>query len=128
MCILDIASIQQVRNYTKLRSGSLVTFVISHRQTNLEIVYRTLALEIDAFCADPLWGSKLVGDPVLCGIKRTSALGVQMLVLLVTKAGEQWTTEREFQRRVLQAFYRRGVQMADGLELGGLMPSKADCG
>ena len=75
MCIFDIASIQQVRDHTKLRSGSLVTFVISHRQTNLEIVYRTLVLEIDAFCADPLWGSKLVGDPVLCGIKRTSALG-----------------------------------------------------
>jgi len=128
MCILDNASIQQVRNHTKLRSGSLVTFVISHRQTNLEIVYRTLALEIDAFCADPLWGSKLFSDPVLRGIKRTTALGVQMQVLLVTKAGEQWTTEREFQRRVLQAFHRRGVQMADGLELGPLMPSKADHG
>lgn len=128
MCILDNASIQQVRNHTKLRSGSLVTFVISHRQTNLEIVYRTLALEIDAFCADPVWGSRLLSDPVLRGIKRTTALGVQMQVLLVTKAGEQWATEREFQRRVLQAFHRRGVQMADGLELGGLLPSEADRG
>jgi small conductance mechanosensitive channel len=55
MNILDNSSILQMRNHTKLRSGSLVTFVISHRQTDLEIVYRTLALEIEAFSLDPVW-------------------------------------------------------------------------
>ncbi len=78
MNILDNASILQIRNHTKLRSGSLVTFVISHRQKDLEIVYRTLALEIEAFCLDPVWGNRLLGDPILRGIKRTTALGVQM--------------------------------------------------
>ena len=63
--ILNNALIQQLRNHTKLRSGSLVT-------------------------------------------------------LLITRVGEQWATEREFQRRALQALHRRGVQIADGLEL---MPS-----
>ena len=123
MNILDNSSILQMRNHTKLRSGSLVTFVISHRQRDLEIVYRTLALEIEAFCLDPVWGNRLLGDPILRGIKRTTALGVQMQVLLVTRAGEQWTTEREFQRRALRALHRRGVQMADGLELGSWQPS-----
>ena len=123
MNILDNASILQMRNHTKLRSGSLVTFVISHRQRDLEIVYRTLALEIEAFCLDPVWGNRLLGDPILRGIKRTTALGGQMQVLLVTRAGEQWTTEREFQRRALRALHRRGVQMADGLELGSWQPS-----
>ena len=63
--ILNNALIQQLRNHTKLRSGSLVT-------------------------------------------------------LLITRVGEHWATEREFQRRALQALHRRGVQIADGLEL---MPS-----
>ena len=35
-------------------------------------------------------------------------------MLLVTRAREQWTTEREFQRRALRALHRRGVQLADG--------------
>ena len=123
MNILDNSSILQMRNHTKLLSGSLVTFVISHRQTDLEIVYRTLSLEIEAICIDPDWGNRLLGDPILRGIKRTTALGVEMQVLLVTRAGEQWTTEREFQRRALRSLHRRGVQMADGLELRSWQPS-----
>ena len=43
-------------------------------------------------------------------------------VLLLTRAGEQWTTEREFQRRALRALHRRGVQLADGLDLGSVLP------
>ena len=66
-----------------------------------------------------------LGDPILRGIKRATALGVQMQVLLVTRAGEQWTTEREFQRRVLRALHRRGVQLADGLDLGSAQPPMA---
>ena len=72
-----------------------------------------------------MWGNRLLGDPILRGIKRTTALGVQMQVLLVTRAGEQWSTEREFQRRALRALYRRGVQLADGLDLGSVQPPMA---
>ena len=97
--------------------------MISHCQTDLEIVYQTLALEIEAFYLEPVWGNRLLGDPILRGIKRTKALGVQMQVLLVTRAEDQWKTEREFQRRALRALHRRGVQMAHGLELGSRPPS-----
>ena len=115
--ILNNAAILQMRNHTKLRSGSLVTLLISHRQIDLEVVYRVLNAEIHAFQHDPIWGSRLISQPVLRGVKRTSALGVYMQVLLITRAGEQWTTEREFQRRALRALHRRGVQLADGLDL-----------
>ena len=115
--ILNNAAILQMRNHTKLRSGSLVTLLISHRQIDLEVVYRVLNAEIHAFQHDPIWGSRLISQPVLRGVKRTSALGVHMQVLLITRAGEQWTTEREFQRRALRALHRRGVQLADGLDL-----------
>ena len=110
-----------MRNHTKLRSGSLVTLLISHRQKDLEIVYRVLSAEIDAFLHDPIWGTRLIGEPVLRGVKRSSALGVHMQVLLITRSGEQWTTEREFQRRALRALHRRGVILADGLELASAM-------
>ena len=125
--VVDNASIVQMRNHTKLRSGSLITLLISHRQTDLDVVYRVLAAEISDFKQDPLWGSRLIADPILRGVKRTSALGVHMQILLVTRAGEQWTTEREFQRRILKALHRRGVDLADGLEISpsGLLPSGA---
>ena len=119
--ILDNSSILQMRNHTKLRSGSLVTLLISHRQKDLEIVYRVLSAEIDAFLHDPIWGTRLIGEPVLRGVKRSSALGVHMQVLLITRSGEQWTTEREFQRRALRALHRRGVVLADGLEFASAM-------
>ena len=61
-----------------------------------------------------------LGDPILRGIKRATALGVQMQVLLVTRAGEQWTTQREFQLRALRALRRRGVELADELDLGSV--------
>ena len=41
-------------------------------------------------------------------------------MLLITRAGEQWVTEREFQLRVLRSFEQHGVVMADGLELNAL--------
>ena len=84
-------------------------------------------VDISDFKQDPLWGSRLIADPILRGVKRTSALGVHMQILLVTRAGEQWTTEREFQRRILKALHRRGVDLADGLEISpsGLLPSGA---
>lgn len=122
--ILDNSSILQMRNHTKLRSGSLVTLLISHRQKDLEIVYRVLSAEIDAFLHDPIWGTRLIGEPVLRGVKRISALGVHMQVLLITRSGEQWTTEREFQRRALRALHRRGVKLADGLEFAPSMASE----
>ena len=80
-----------------------------------------LSAEIDAFLHDPIWGTRLIGEPVLRGVKRTSALGVHMQVLLITRSGEQWTTEREFQRRALRALHRRGVVLADGLEFASAM-------
>ena len=125
--VIDNASIVQMRNHTKLRSGSLITLLISHRQTDLDVVYRVLAAEISEFRQDPLWGSRLIADPILRGVKRTSALGVHMQILLVTRAGEQWTTEREFQRRILKALHRRGIDLADGLEISPstLLPSGA---
>ena len=65
-----------------------------------------------------------LGDPILRGIKRATALGVQMQVLLVTRAGEQWTTEREFQRRALRAVdphaVSRGTSSAGPGNQGGL--------
>lgn len=68
MNIVNNSSILQLRNHTKLRSGSLIKFLISHHQQNLEIVFETLSGLIQAFQADPLWGDRLIGEPVLLGV------------------------------------------------------------
>ena len=114
MNIIDNSQILQMRNHTKLRSGSLVNFLISHRQSNLELVFDVLSDVIEGFSVDPFWSDRLIRKPMLRGVKCSTALGVHMQVLLFTQAGEQWAAEREFQRRALGALHQAGVRLADG--------------
>ena len=115
MNIIDNSQILQMRNHTKLRSGSLVNFLISHRQSNLELVFDVLSDVIEGFSVDPYWSDRLIRKPMLRGVKCSTALGVHMQVLLFTQAGEQWAAEREFQRRALGALHQAGVRLAEGL-------------
>ena len=114
---LDNSTIRQLRNHTKLRSGSLVTFVVSHRQSSIDQAIALLREEIDLFVNDRDWNHRLLGEPVLRGVRRITPLGTHLEVLLITKAGGQWVSEREFQLRVLRRFEAEGVVLADGLEL-----------
>ena len=114
---LDNSGIRQLRNLTKLRSGSLVTFVISHQQPSIDAVLAVLRDQIAAFMDDPDWSHRLLSSPVLRGVRRTTPMGVQLEVLLLTHSGEQWVCEREFQLRVVRAFESHGIRLADGLEL-----------
>ena len=114
---LDNSTIRQLRNHTKLRSGSLVTFVVSHRQSSIDQAITLIRDEIDLFVNDSDWNHRLLGEPVLRGVRRVTPLGTHLEVLLITKAGGQWVSEREFQLRVLRRFEAEGVVLADGLEL-----------
>ena len=114
---LDNSTIRQLRNHTKLRSGSLVTFVVSHRQSSIDQAIALIREEIDRFVNDSDWNHRLLGEPVLRGVRRITPLGTHLEVLLITKSGGQWVSEREFQLRVLRRFEAEGVVLADGLEL-----------
>ena len=114
---LDNSTIRQLRNHTKLRSGSLVTFVVSHRQSSIDQAIALIREEIDVFVNDSVWNHRLLGEPVLRGVRRITPLGTHLEVLLITQSGGQWLSEREFQLRVLRRFEAEGVVLADGLEL-----------
>ena len=114
---LNNSSIHQLRNHTKLRSGKMVTFVISHQQPSIDAVIDVLREQIALFLDDAQWNHRLLSAPVLRGVRRTTPMGVHLEVLLLTHAGEQWVCEREFQLRVLRAFETTGIQLANGLDL-----------
>jgi len=114
---LDNSTIRQLRNHTKLRSGSLITFVVSHRQSSIDQAIALIRDEIDLFVNDSDWNHRLLGEPVLRGVRRITPLGTHLEVLLITQSGGQWVSEREFQLRVLRRFEVEGVTLADGLEL-----------
>ena len=114
---LNNSSIHQLRNHTKLRSGKMVTFVISHQQRSIDAVIDVLREQIELFLDDAQWNHRLLSAPVLRGVRRTTPMGVHLEVLLLTHAGEQWVCEREFQLRVLRAFETAGIQLANGLDL-----------
>lgn len=117
---LENSAIRQLRNHTKLRSGSLIKLLISHRQSSIDQAIGLIGDEIERFVADPNWGERLLSQPIQRGVRRITPLGTQLEVLLITRAGEQWVTEREFQLRVLRSFEQHDVVMADGLELNAL--------
>ena len=54
-------------------------------------------------------------------MRRITPLGTHLEVLLITKSGGQWVSEREFQLRVLRRFEAEGVVLADGLDLKRLV-------
>jgi len=114
---LNNSRIHQLRNHTKLRSGKMVTFVISHQQPSIDAVIDVLREQIALFLEDAQWNHRLLSAPVLRGVRRTTPMGVHLEVLLLTYSGEQWVCEREFQLRVLRAFETAGIQLADGLDL-----------
>ena len=114
---LNNSSIHQLRNHTKLRSGKMVTFVISHQQRSIDAVIDVLRAQIALFLDDAQWDHRLLSAPVLRGVRRTTPMGVHLEVLLLTYAGEQWVCEREFQLRVLRAFETAGIQLANGFDL-----------
>ena len=117
---LDNSTIRQLRNHTKLRSGSLIKVVISHRQSSIDQAIALIGEEIERLMGDPVWGERLLCQPILRGVRRITPLGTQLEVLLITRSGEHWVTEREFQLRVLRSFEQHGVVLADGLELSAL--------
>ncbi|QNI68020.1 mechanosensitive ion channel family protein [Synechococcus sp. BMK-MC-1] len=89
---LDNSTIRQLRNHTKLRSGSLVTFVVSHRQSSIDQAIALIREEIDRFVNDSDWNHRLLGEPVLRGVRRITPLGTHLEVLLITKSGGQWVS------------------------------------
>ena len=104
-------------NHTKLRSGSVVTVTLSHQCRDIDRALEVVRQVSDAFGVDPDWSGRFHAPPVVRGVQRITPLGIQVEILLTTRAGLQWESERELQRRLLERLNKDGIPLADGLEV-----------
>jgi len=111
--VLQNSQCEQVVNHTKLRSGMLLNMLISHQAGSINSILEIISNELESFNNDPEWRNLLLCPPLLRGVSASDALGITISTLLLTKAGKQWSCERELRRRLLGRLQREGIPLAN---------------
>lgn len=103
---------EQVINHTKFRSGEDVRLVLSHRLTDIDQALAVIAAAATDFAIDPDWADRLLKAPWCRGVTNLTPQGIEVSVLLITRAGDQWLCGRELRRRLLLALSAAAVPLA----------------
>ena len=69
-----------------------------------------------AFAADPAWSSDLLEPPRLLGLRQVSPEGLELALVVVTRAGRQGAVERELLLRLVEALHAAGIPLAGSAE------------
>ena len=73
----------------------------------MEIMQQT----IEEMHDDPLWQPHILEPVNLLGVNRVDYSSIQILMWIKTQPIKQWDVEREFRRRLKQAFDRAGIEL-----------------
>jgi small conductance mechanosensitive channel len=109
---------KQVVNATKLRSGRELHLSLSHRAVDLRQALAVLDQALKAFASDPLWSGDLLETPRLLGLQHVTPEGLEVALLVVTRAGRQGPVERELLLRLVEALQAGGIPLAESQPLG----------
>ncbi len=88
-----------VQNLSKDWSRVDLTIQVS-LETNPDQMLKLLHELSQQFYRDPLWHSKLLGEPEVLGIDDINHAGMLLRVWIKTRPLEQWVVAREFRRRL----------------------------
>lgn len=109
---------KQVINATKLRSGKELHLPLAHRGGDPRRALEVIAATLDAFAADPAWSADLSEPPQLLGLNAVTPQGLEVALLLITRAGRQGPVERELRLRLVEALQAARIPLADGIAAG----------
>jgi hypothetical protein len=70
----------------------------------------------EAFAADPAWSADLLEPPHLLGLRHVSPEGLDVALVVVTRAGRQGPLERELLLRLVEALWAAGIPLAGAVE------------
>jgi small conductance mechanosensitive channel len=110
--VLRNGRLEMLVNHTKLRSGVELTLPLDPGCPRLEAVEALVQQECEAFAADPAWKENLLEDPIVRGVSRVTPLAVELSILVVTRAGQQWAVERALLSRLVRRLEHEGVALA----------------
>jgi small conductance mechanosensitive channel len=114
--VIPNSQCKRVVNATKLRSGQQLQLTLAHRGTDPRRALAVIAEAAAAFAADPAWSDKLLEPPRLLGLRQVTPLGLEVAVLLVTRAGKQGAVQRELLLRLVEALRAAAIPLADAAE------------
>jgi small conductance mechanosensitive channel len=80
----------------------------------------------EAMHQDSQWQDDILEPTVLIGVDQLNHIGSQILMWMKTKRLRQWDVEREYRRRLKQAFDEKGIQIGKPQQLLSLNWQKGD--
>ena len=107
---------KRVVNTTKLRSGQELRLTLAHGGTDPRRALAVISQASEAFAADPAWSADLLEPPHLLGLRQVSPEGLEVALVVVTRAGRQGPLERELLLRLVEALQEAGIPLAGAAE------------
>ena len=107
---------KRVVNTTKLRSGQELRLSLAHGGADPRRALAVISQASEAFAADPAWSADLLEPPHLLGLRQVSPQGLEVALVLVTRAGRQGPLERELLLRLVEALQEAGIPLAGAVE------------
>jgi small conductance mechanosensitive channel len=109
---------KRVVNTTKLRSGQELRLTLAHSGADPRRSLAVLGQAAAAFAADSAWSADLLEPPHLLGLRQVGPHGLEVALVVVTKAGRQGLVERELLLRLVEALQQAGIPLAAAAEPG----------
>jgi small conductance mechanosensitive channel len=109
---------KRVVNTTKLRSGQELRLTLAHAGADPHRSLAVLGQAAAAFAADPAWSADLLEPPHRLGLRQVGPQGLEVALVVVTKAGRQGVVERELLLRLVEALQQAGIPLAVAAEPG----------
>jgi small-conductance mechanosensitive channel len=107
---------KRVVNTTKLRSGQELHLTLAHGGADPRRALAVISQASEAFAADPAWSADLLEPPHLLGLRQVSPEGLEVALVVVTRAGRQGPLERELLLRLVEALQEAGIPLAGAAE------------
>lgn len=107
---------KRVVNTTKLRSGQELRLTLAHGGADPRRALAVISEASEAFAADPAWSADLLESPRLLGLRQVTPQGLEVALVVVTRAGRQGPLERELLLRLVEALQDAGIPLAGALE------------
>ena len=111
--IMPNSQCKQVVNATKLRSGQEVRLTLAHGGADPRRALAVISQASEAFAADPAWSADLLEAPRLLGLRQVSPQGLEVALVVVTRAGRQGPLERELLLRLVEALQAAEIPLAE---------------
>jgi hypothetical protein len=111
--IMPNSQCKQVVNATKLRSGQELRLTLAHGGADPRRAMAVISQASEAFAADPAWSADLLEAPRLLGLRQVSPQGLEVALVVVTRAGRQGPLERELLLRLVEALQAAEIPLAE---------------